>query len=762
MPSTPGPLESPKPSRPSTPLEAWLGGKLFLVVGSLALALAGVFLVKHSFEKGWIGPPVRVALGIVFGAALLIVSDRIRKSNLEIASGAAAAGVAALYASFLAGVNLYGLLAPGLGFLMLAMTTAVAVLMSLRLSGLVAVLGLIGGFLTPMLLHTETVRPGGLTLYLLMLEGGLLWVVKKKNRWYLAVLTLTAATLWAMAWVFLFFSESQAPWIGAFVLASSVLLVLVPATAELSTPGRSRLFRGLTWAGALAGLFVLASLVQVGSFTTMEWGYLGILSTGVLVLARLKERDRVLALAAVGVPAWMLLSWIRQSSGAATPFIYTTWAFGLLFVLFPFGLRVRSSSPATWAVISAAAGPVYFSIAYAFAHRFYPPWTWAGLILALGLLNLGFAAATRSHRSSLAAYAVGVTICISYAVPILQHREWWTLAWALEIPALAQLERRFRLPALRTLGGILSLGVLIRLVFNPYVSLYDTGPGRVLNWLLYGYGVPIAALILTDRLLAGSGKSAWIRVHRWTAVLLGWAYLLREIFQYFHPGVKFLSTDLALHETGWMLTGGLLFALVLAWTAHRAWENPLGQASQFIAAAHLLMSAGILGFATNPLWQRVNVGVRPLWNRLIPSYAFVGAGLLLFGLITASRHPRTSRVFSAFGFFFLFFWVTLEVRHFFHGPYLNTGRANFQENSMYSLVWLLYGLVVMAIGIQRKTPVPRYTSLLIILLTVGKVFLFDTANLKGLYRVFSFFGLGVSLLLVAWVYQRFIFRRASS
>jgi uncharacterized membrane protein len=41
---------------------------------------------------------------------------------------------------------------------------------------------------------------------------------------------------------------------------------------------------------------------------------------------------------------------------------------------------------------------------------------------------------------------------------------------------------------------------------------------------------------------------------------------------------------------------------------------------------------------------------------------------------------------------------------------------------------------------------------------VAKVFLYDTANLSDLYRVFSFLGLGASLLLLAWVYQRFVFR----
>jgi uncharacterized membrane protein len=52
----------------------------------------------------------------------------------------------------------------------------------------------------------------------------------------------------------------------------------------------------------------------------------------------------------------------------------------------------------------------------------------------------------------------------------------------------------------------------------------------------------------------------------------------------------------------------------------------------------------------------------------------------------------------------------------------------------------------------------RYASLAVMLLVIAKVFLYDMANLSDLWRVFSFLGLGVSLLALAWVYQRFVFR----
>jgi uncharacterized membrane protein len=51
----------------------------------------------------------------------------------------------------------------------------------------------------------------------------------------------------------------------------------------------------------------------------------------------------------------------------------------------------------------------------------------------------------------------------------------------------------------------------------------------------------------------------------------------------------------------------------------------------------------------------------------------------------------------------------------------------------------------------------RYASLIALSITVLKVFLVDTADLTGLYRVVSLIGLGLSLIAIGYIYQRFVF-----
>ena len=70
---------------------------------------------------------------------------------------------------------------------------------------------------------------------------------------------------------------------------------------------------------------------------------------------------------------------------------------------------------------------------------------------------------------------------------------------------------------------------------------------------------------------------------------------------------------------------------------------------------------------------------------------------------------------------------------------------------------MLYGLVLLMLGIRSGGRLLRYASLAVMMLAVAKVFLYDTRNLGDLYRVLSYLGLGVSLFALAWLYQRFVF-----
>jgi len=102
------------------------------------------------------------------------------------------------------------------------------------------------------------------------------------------------------------------------------------------------------------------------------------------------------------------------------------------------------------------------------------------------------------------------------------------------------------------------------------------------------------------------------------------------------------------------------------------------------------------------------------------------------------------------------FYLTLQTRRLFHGPVL-AGPTSDAEQYAYSTVWLAYGIALLAAGFVLRSPPARYLALGVIMLTIAKVFLFDTANIAGIYRALSVIGLGVVLLGIGWLYQRVLY-----
>jgi len=77
-----------------------------------------------------------------------------------------------------------------------------------------------------------------------------------------------------------------------------------------------------------------------------------------------------------------------------------------------------------------------------------------------------------------------------------------------------------------------------------------------------------------------------------------------------------------------------------------------------------------------------------------------------------------------------------------------------QGQMLLSALWCVVGVVALIVGLKHKQPALRSIALAWLLLTVGKVFLYDLATLTSIYRVISFIVLGVLLLAGAFAYQR--------
>ncbi|MCJ7597896.1 MAG: DUF2339 domain-containing protein, partial [Methyloceanibacter sp.] len=160
------PLPPLAPAKPKIGWEERFGTQWSVWLGGVALALGGFFLVRYSIEQGWFGPSMRVLLGAILSITLIAAGEWTRRHEIKtgltglpaahIPSILTAAGTTIAYATVYAAYALYGFIDAGAAFLLLGIV-ALATLGAALLHGpAVAGLGLVGAYLTPFIVTTET------------------------------------------------------------------------------------------------------------------------------------------------------------------------------------------------------------------------------------------------------------------------------------------------------------------------------------------------------------------------------------------------------------------------------------------------------------------------------------------------------------------------------------------------------------------------------------------------------------------------------
>ncbi len=223
------PLLSPKPALPNINWEQFLGVKGLAWVSGLALFLFIAFAIQYSFQHNLIRPEIRMALGFLAGLGLLVGGVVLHRRKQYIVGGQTlcASGVLALYAVTFSCRALYHFefFGPIPTFLLMALITTTAFFLAVRLDALViAILGMLGGFMTPVLLSTGQDNPLGLFGYIAILDAGLI-VVALNRRWhFLTALAAAGTAFMQMGWAEKFFTSEQYFEGNKILIALAVLL----------------------------------------------------------------------------------------------------------------------------------------------------------------------------------------------------------------------------------------------------------------------------------------------------------------------------------------------------------------------------------------------------------------------------------------------------------------------------------------------------------------------------------------------------------
>jgi uncharacterized membrane protein len=191
--------------------EKFLGVKLFAWVGGLALFLGISFFVKYSFEHNLIPPWMRIALGFLAGFGLVAGGLLMRRKEYAVTSQSlCATGIVALYGVSFAAHALYHLLGTVPVFAVMILITVMAFGLAVKLDArVIAILGEVGGFLTPPLLSTGVDNAPGLFGYVALLDVGLLAIALRQRWHFLFLLAAIGTGLTEFSWLGYFFSAEK-------------------------------------------------------------------------------------------------------------------------------------------------------------------------------------------------------------------------------------------------------------------------------------------------------------------------------------------------------------------------------------------------------------------------------------------------------------------------------------------------------------------------------------------------------------------------
>ncbi len=798
-----GRVEDPKATPKSfSDFEREFGARLPVWIGAVALAFAGFFLVKYSIEMGLLGYTVRVVMGLIFGSCLLIAAEAIRQqpqfaNGGRISQALSGAGIADLYISIFAASSFYHLISPILGFCLMTLVTLIAIVSSLKHGMPVAVIGLIGGFLSPTMTGSTDPNAPTLFLYLFFLICSMMIVIQEKGWWILAIPTILGGFSWVSLWVLgNHFSPSDNIW--TFIFLGSVSALVVQSSRvdyETELTNQSGMFESIRLASidglaslnylTLGGTLLIMNLSNMrAGFQALDWGLYGLISIAGIILAGFNQK-------LYGLVPWLsmfmntfMIVFCYSKTQTIQPAII--FIFSLIYVISGYILQLRSQVKLGWAGLVSATCLIYYLISFALLHdaNFVKqiPMFWGMLALGLSVLSIGalteilnHVQETDHHRQPLLAiYSATATAFLSIGLTIELHRDFLSIAIAAELLTIAWLNTKLDIKMLKPIAGLLAclfgllllpqIFLLIELtaysIAEAKLELQDGVP--IVNWPMFQLGLPGLFFLMSSNLIRQKDEDPESDTLSYSldgAVValfgvMGY-YLTRHAF---HIDSEILFVKAGFFERGVTTNILYLFGICCIWIGKQFSRKSLSHSGYALVAVAVFRILFFDFFFHNPLWTHENVGQSLIFNALLLTYGLP----IIWTWLTNLEFIRLNKSdWSEFcyGFMLLlaFILVSMNVRHYFQGPFLNSFKVGNAEIYAYSLAWLIFGMILLMLGTAQKDKMIRVASLVIMILTVGKVFVYDAKELQGLYRVISFFGLGLSLMGLSWFYSKYVF-----
>lgn len=727
-------------------MEDLIGGRVFAWVGGLAVLLGIAFLFAIGVSSGWIGEGARTLLGAVVcsglvGAGIWLHGHR---GRTDAAVAALACGISGLFVTITVAAQVYDLIPSLAGTALAVAVGSIATALAVRWESRgIAALGILGGLCAPVLAGSD-IDGGSVAILFVVLAAAAVVLLAQRWNWLALAGFAIATPQWA---IYLFETPSPSAALltlvgfgglgmvvavghdvwnraeslrspAAFLLALNAIVIAGVGWYALSDLGEPTI--GKLWLVGLAVAYALAGVL--GPKLAGLSRDLGLLSLTLAVLVAdvafaLLADGPVLSIGwtATAVCFAALLRRTRRESGTEDLVGCGLGGHLAIAIVTAFTVDDPTAVLAGEAPLTAAGAAAFASIA-------------AGCIVSARLAEeRGLIYRWLLDASGLAAVALLTAMVLDG--PVL------ALSWCLEVVVLTLIARR-RNDEVAGGGALAFLALATLHVVTVDAPFELVGSLAALSALL-----PVAAVAVTA---------------------LGVARVLPDILDPDDPRPLTFALDIvglaavaylpALAFDGPLLTVAFAAeAAVLALAAKR-W----GDVTLLGGSLSLLGLAALHAVAYCVPPEALITGLDDPIAAIAVTSAVLTASIVA-GEWSQRFDPRVRQGLQAFtAMFVLYAASALVVTPFETGNAVESTllSAHQQGQMVLSVFWGLVGVAAVVVGLRRDSRPLRLAALSLLGVAVAKVFLFDLATLTSVYRAVSFIGLGLLLMLGAFVWQR--------
>ncbi len=280
---------------------------LFIVIGI-------GFLLKYSIDNSWVGPTGRVCMSFLAGIIMLISGLKLLKGKYRvIGQGLLGGSIAVFYFSAYAGSMMYNLMPVTYAFAIMILVTIATGMLAVKLDSLlVAILGTIGGYLTPIMLSTGSGNIPVLFTYMLILGIGVLGIAKYKR--YKLLNALSFIFTYVIFFSVLIFSYNKSIHFNTVILFATLYFLMFFGINILYNLVNKEISTVLELIGMFANsvIYFLTSFIIISDLYSKEYvaivtlGLAAFYSLGMVCVIKRKIDDKPLKIFLTGFAAFFV------------------------------------------------------------------------------------------------------------------------------------------------------------------------------------------------------------------------------------------------------------------------------------------------------------------------------------------------------------------------------------------------------------------------------------------------------------------------